>query len=114
MNFRIFGAIAILGLAIPAAAELREVVSQAHEVELRHFLVPATINGAASFKKCDRCEQQSIRVNANTAYLVDGQRVRFADFRKAIAQARSRNDALIIVLHHLESDTVESIYASID
>ena len=114
MNMKSIAAIAMLGMALPAAAELREVISQAYEVELRHFVAPATINGTTSFKKCERCEQHRVRVTAKTAYHVDDERVRLADFRKAIAQAGTRDDVYITVLHHLESDTVESIYASID
>ena len=114
MNMKSIAAIAMLGMALPAAAELGPVISQAYEVELQHFVAPATINGATSFRECASCEQRRIRVNANTAYLVDGERVRFADFRKAIAQAGTRDDVFVTVLHHLESDTVASIKASID
>jgi hypothetical protein len=36
------------------------------------------------------------------------------DFRKAILLVQDRRNAMVTVLHHLESDTVVSIDASLD
>ena len=109
MKIRIFGAIAILGLAMPAAAELYEVESRAYELGLQDFVAPATINGTTAFKPCSTCDRERVRVDARTEYSVDGKRVRFADFRKALLLATDRDSVFITVMHHLESDVVLSI-----
>jgi hypothetical protein len=54
-----------------------------------------------------------VRVTSGTHYTVNGKTVRLQDFRKAVSQANDRDDKTVIVLHHLESDTVVSIAVSI-
>jgi len=99
-----------LGLAIAAQGQ---VVSQAYEIALRDFRAPATENGGASFKACEDCQRKLVRVTAATRYTINGKAVRFADFRKAVTDSRSRGGADLIVLHHLESDTIVSINVSL-
>jgi hypothetical protein len=50
-----------------------------------------------------------VRVSAGTRYAINGKTVRLADFRRAVSQASDRDDKTVTVLHHLESNTIESI-----
>ena len=112
MTFRNLFAVALLGLGISLTAQ-GDVVSRAYEVALSDFNAPATENGGVTFKPCSTCERQLVRVTGSTRYTVNGKAVRFDDFRKAVTRVRNRDDATVIVLHHLESDTVVSIDVSI-
>ena len=95
------------GMILNAQADI---VSQAYEVALSDFRAPANENGTAAFRTCETCDHQVIRVTANTQYKVDGKTVRLEDFRKAIRRA---GDGDVIVLHHLESNTIKSIAVSL-
>ena len=97
-----------LCLSLPAAADFTT-VSLAHEVALSNFWAPASHNASAIFKTCDDCEPLRVRVTADTRYRVNNQLVTLKEFRKNIFQVRERSSQLIIVLHHLESNTVEQV-----
>lgn len=99
-----------LGLAMTAQAQ---VISQAYEVALSDFTAPATENGGVSFKQCTACNRQVVRVRSATRYTINGKAVDLEKFRKAISQARNGGDKSVTVLHHLESDTIESINVSL-
>lgn len=105
-------AIALVSLVLSLAASA-DVVSQAYEVALSDFRAPASANGAAAFRACGGCEQKLVRVTESTRYAVNGKTVQLIDFRKAISQARNRSNIPVIVLHHLESDTIESVSVSL-
>ena len=98
----------ILCLSLPVVADFKT-VSLAHEISLSNFSAPASENAAAIFKECDECDAMRVRVTANTRYLVNGKAVTLKEFRKSILGVRRREDELVIVLHHLESDTIEQI-----
>ena len=112
MNIRKFLSVAVIvfGFAISAQAQ---VVSQAHEVMLNELRTPSSASGTVAFKECEMCEHVVVRVTANTRYSINGKVVRFADFSKAVATASNRDEVAVIVLHHLESNTVESIDVSL-
>ena len=105
-------AIALLGLGFSLTAT-GDVVSRAYEVSLNNFRAPATHNGSAAFKACEDCERQLVRVTTSTRYAVNGKTVRLEDFRKAVAKTNDRDSKWVIVLHHLKSDTVESLDVSL-
>ena len=112
MNIKSIVAIALLSLGLSLAAT-GQVVSQAYEVTLSEFRPPATENGSVAFKQCDACERKLVRVTASTRYAINSKNVRLKDFRKAVSQASDREDKTVIVLHHLESDTVSSLNVSL-
>lgn len=99
-----------LGLAMTAQAQ---VISQAYEVALSDFSAPATANGGVSFKQCGSCDRQIVRVTAGTRYAINNRTVRLEDFRRAVSQASNRDKTWVTVLHHLESDTIESLDVSL-
>lgn len=110
MNIKSMITAVVLSLSLAAGAQ---VVSQAYEVALGDFRAPATPNGSAAFKECDSCERMLVRVTAATRYAINGRTVQLDDFRDAIKQARHRENAPVTVLHHLESDTIQSIAVSL-
>ena len=102
----------LLGMVLPATAEFTT-VTRAHEVALSEFRAPATESGGIAFRICSSCELNSVRVTANTRYFVNEKAVSLVDFRQAIASVRKRDENIVIVNHHLESDTIVSIKATI-
>ena len=99
-------------ISVPAAAEF-ERITRNYEVILEDFQMAATQNGALSFKECSTCEIQTIRVTNKTEYIINDEQIEQAEFRKAISSVRDRAKETIGVEHHLESDTVLSVYISL-
>lgn len=112
MNIKKLLVCILLSFSLPAAADF-VTVSEAYEIALSDFRVPATPSSGVQFKKCDECEFQTIRVTPNTQYVINGKSVLLKEFRKRIFDVRDRAAETIIVLHHLESDTIVSISVEI-
>lgn len=112
MNFKNLLTVTLICIGFTAIAH-GQVVSRAHELGLSNFSAPTTANSTIAFKKCNDCELISARVTAATRYSVNGDTVRLEDFREAITLATDPDNASVVVLHHLESDTVVSIDLSI-
>ena len=112
MNIKILLAVTLICLGLTAAAEDR-IITLAYEITLSDFNAPVTANGGVTFKECADCEQIRTRVTPATRYAINNKTVRLEDFRKAVSQVRDRDDHLVIVLHHLESDTIKSLNVSI-
>jgi len=110
MKIKTLFAIALLGISFASAGQ---VISQAYEIALGDFRAPVSQNGVAVFKKCEDCEQLLVRVTPATRYTVNGKIVRLESFRKIVGPAGSHKSGAVIVLHHLESDTIESIAVSL-
>ena len=106
--------LALLCFAGPAMAIEGDVISRAYEVDLDQFQAPAAPNGITTFKPCPDCDRRSVRVTPETSYSVNGKVMRLQDFRKALLLVQDRRSAMVTVLHHLESDTVVSIDASLE
>ena len=112
MNIKIIIAIAFLSFGLTAAAD-DQIVSLAYEVRLSEFHAPATSNGKVSFKECNDCTKHLVRVKEATRYSINGKNVRLADFKEACMLANDRDNKSVTVLHHLESNTIQSINASL-
>ena len=112
MKTKILLAVTLICLGLTAAAEDR-IITLAYEISLSNFNAPVTANGGVTFKECATCEQIRTRVTPATRYAVNGKTVRLEDFRKAVGQVRNPDEKLVIVLHHLESDTIKSLDVSI-
>jgi hypothetical protein len=110
MNIKTIIAIAFLSFGLTAAAD-DQIVSLAYEIKLSEFHAPATSNGSASFKECEDCTRHLVRVTEATRYSINGKNVRLADFKEACMLANDRDKKSLTVLHHLESDTIQSIDA---
>jgi len=112
MNIKTLFAITMICFGLSATAEDR-ILSLAYELALSDFQAPVTQNGSAAFKTCDTCERKYVRVTPATRYSVNGKVVRLEDFRDAVRRVRNRDEKGVVVLHHLESDTIKSISATI-
>lgn len=100
--------IALLMLSLSAAAAFTT-VSKAYEIALSDFRAPSTLNGSVTFKECAVCDPLSVRVTPKTQYVINDETVSLKEFRKSIFRIRNRADETIIVLHHLETNTVVSV-----
>ncbi|MEX2494910.1 MAG: hypothetical protein WD448_02410 [Woeseia sp.] len=98
----------MLCTSLPAIANF-EVVTDAHEVALADLRLPQSDSGTLTFKTCDECDYQTVRVSTETLYEMNSERVELADFRSAIAKISNRQSIAVTVLHHLESDTIKAV-----
>ncbi len=98
----------LLSLALPAAADF-VTVAPAYEVALSDFTAPATPNGGATFKRCDDCPAQTLRVTGATRYTVNGRSMSLERFRQAIATVQNRDAVTLTVKHDLAMDVIVSV-----
>ena len=84
-------------------------VEEAYEIPLNRFRMAGTTVGALAFKQCEECDIRVIRVTGNTEYVFRNERMTLPEFRKALVGVNDRSKKWIIVLHHLESDTVSRV-----
>ena len=105
-------AVALLMAAFSANAQF-VTVSEAYELRLSDVRVPATPSSGIIFRECGDCEMKTVRVTPQTLYIVNGRTVSLKDFRAAVFSVSDRTSTPVIVKHHLESDTVESVSVSI-
>ena len=113
MNIRKSLICALLVVSLPAVAEFTQTVSMAYELALSEIRVPATPNSGLIFKECASCDMITVRVTANTQYIVNGRSLPLKEFRKAGFQVTNRDRTAVTVLHHLESDTIVSVTVKI-
>lgn len=111
MKIKTLFAATLLSLGFLTGANA-QVVAQAYEVALGDFRAPVNENGTAAFKTCSDCNHTVVHVTASTRYEINGKVVLFEDFRKALKRADSNTTDLIVV-HHLESNTIKSIIVSL-
>jgi hypothetical protein len=112
MNIKTLLIAILLGVALPVAADFKT-VSLAHEVSLSNFRVPISTNSVVSFKNCDNCEPQTARATPQTQYILNGQPVPLKEFREMVFQVKDRAHTAVIVLQHLETNSVISVSVNI-
>lgn len=112
MNIRKFLVALTMTLSLSAAAEF-VTVELAYEINLSNFTVPVTSSGSLIFKDCADCDSRRVRMTRNTRFIVNGKSVELKEFRKNVLHVRDRESKTIIVMHHLESDTVTSVSVSL-
>jgi hypothetical protein len=98
----------LLATSLPASAEFTT-VAEAREIALSDFRVPATPSSGAMFRTCSDCDMMTVRVTPNTDYRINGKSYPLKEFRKRVFDIRDRENTVVIVLHHLESDVVLSV-----
>ena len=108
MQIRRLLALAVIGFSLTAAADFRT-VTEVHELWLSNVRLPATTSGTLSFSECAECQVVTLRASAATRYAVNGKTVSLVDFRKAIAGVSNRNDQMVDVFHHLDTNTVTAV-----
>lgn len=112
MKIQLTSAIAVLLLSFSVSAQF-QTLQLAHEVPVSQFVVPVTQNGTLNFKSCDECEQFSARLTPQTRFIVNRKNVELKEFRAAVLGLRSRRDDTIVILQHLDSNTITSISVEI-
>ena len=98
----------LLGLSLSAVAGFTT-ITEAYEVAVDDLRLPGYEGGTLTFKQCADCEAQTVRVTHGTRFVINGHSVKLKEFRKSLSQVSNRADESVIVLHHLESDTVTSV-----
>lgn len=98
----------LLCFGVPAAAEF-VLVSEAHEVALRDLRLPGNANGTLSFKPCETCDYQTVRVTAATEYEANDRLYPLQEFRSQLENVSNPTEVTVTVLHHLESDTIKAV-----
>ena len=99
-------------LSMPAIAEF-ETVSRAYEVALGKIRIPTSAYSSMSFSECEDCEMHTVRLTANTRFVVNGRTVTFEKFREITAAVNDADSVPVIVLRHLKSDTITKISVSL-
>ena len=105
MKFKVLIAALVLGFALPAMADFKT-VAEAHEVSLTDLRVPQSESGTVTFKTCDDCSYLTKRVNKDTQWILNGNALPLAKFRRGVLSITDRDAASVTVLHHLERDRV--------
>ena len=105
MKFKVLITAIIFGFALPAAAQFKT-LAEAHEVSLTDLRVPQSESGTVSYKTCGECPMQVKRVGSDAKWVLNGQSLSLAKFRRGLLSIRDRDSAAVTVLHHLEQDRV--------
>ena len=105
MKTRVLITAIILGLALPVAAQFLT-IAEAYEVRLSDLRLPQNKNGSVSYRLCDDCAYSTKQLSRDAQWILDGQTLPFAKFRRAVMPIADRDAAAVTVLHHLEQDRV--------
>ena len=113
MNKRtLFTALALL-FAQSAFAD-RVIVTEVEAVELSpsNIILPGTVNGMMTYRPCeDDCDAQyeRARLTESTSFVVNGQAVKWEDFRVDFTTIKAGDDSYALVSVDLSTNTVTSI-----
>ncbi len=112
MEFRKLLTILALTLCGSATADIFTVVDVI-ETSAANINVPTSTNGHLTFRPCaDECDESfmAIRLTPGTQFIVRGQQVKFADFRRIINDARRGKDDYALVSYDTEKRIVTSLH----
>ncbi len=108
MRIRKLLVLVLLGLSFAAVADFRT-ITEVYEIDLTNLRLPGTEGGTLAIKECDECDVQTLRVSAGTRYVLNDRDVTLLQFKKAISRITNREDVVVDVAHHLESDSVTAV-----
>ena len=108
MKLKLLITAALLGLALPAAADFKQ-VQDAYEIALSDLRLPRANGGTIAFKECATCEYRRLRVGSVMRYRLNGKDVTLKQFREAMATVEDRKGEAVTVLHHLERNQVTAV-----
>jgi hypothetical protein len=89
-----------------------ETVIRAVEIAPSNIILPADNSGMMTFRPCDDdCDEDYIRVrlSAGTKFSVNGENVKFADFRRELVTIKRAARSYALVTYETETNTVTSI-----
>jgi hypothetical protein len=102
--------IAALATVSFAASAQSYIISQAYEIAVDGLRLPGNVVGSVSFKDCDACETQTVRVTVDTRYVLNNRVVSLVDFKKAVKSIVDKKSNIATVIHHLESDSIVAVH----
>ncbi len=108
MKIRMLLAALFLAIALPAGAEIT-LLQKGYEVSLGNLRLPANENGTIAFRECDGCTFITKRVNAETRWVLNGQRVSLEKFREGVLAVPSNKIRHATVLRHLDTDRITRV-----
>ncbi len=110
MKFQTGLLIALLGIALPAMADITTLIN-AVETSTSNVTVPTASNGNLSFKPCaDNCEEIiRVRLTPETSYVLNGVAMEFIDFRREFYKLRRGSEDYALVSYDTEKNTVTSV-----
>ena len=100
----------LLLLGAPAFALI-----DAIEVTPDNIILPGTTNGTMTYKPCvGECDEdhKRARLTADTKFVVDGEAVKFEEFRRDHATLRRSKNSYALVSYETETNTVTNIEMS--
>ncbi len=109
MRIQIFLIAALASMSFAASAE-NHIIAQAYEIAVDGLRLPGNVVGSVSFKDCDACEMQTVRVTADTRYLLNNRDVSLVEFRMAVNSIVDKKSNIATVIHHLESDSIVAVH----
>ncbi len=109
---KLLGLIALVSYApVSASAELVTLV-EAVELTPANIILPGSINGMMTYRGCsEECDKEydRARLTAATTFTVNGQNVKFSEFRLSYAQVSNSHDHFALVSVDLKAGTVTNI-----
>ena len=92
----------------------RVIVTEVEAVELSpsNIILPGSVNGMMTFRPCAgdcEVEYERARLTETTSFVVNGQAVKWEDFRVDFTTMRSSDDSYALVSVDLRTNTVTSI-----
>lgn len=111
MNSLRYTLFALLFFGMPALSQLTTVI-EAVEASTSLIYVPASADGNLRFKPCaGRCDAEyiSVRLQADTRFLVQGELVSFAEFRRDFYNLRRGTEGYALVSYNTEKNTATSV-----
>ena len=112
MDYRRIVSILALALCVSATADIITVID-AVETSAANVNVPTSTNGQLSFKPCaEACDEEfiSVRLTPGTQFIVRGQHLNFADFRKEFYKLRGGSLHYTLVSYDTDKRTVMSVH----
>ncbi len=109
MHIRLFIIALLANLSFAASAE-NHIISQAYEVAVTDLRLPGNVVGSVSFKECDSCLEQTVRVTTETEYLLNNRTVSLKEFRVAVSSIADKQNNIATVIHHLDSDAIVAVH----
>ncbi len=92
----------------------RVIVTEVEAVELSpsNIILPGSVNGMMTFRPCaGECEREyeRARLTETTSFVVNGETVKWEDFRVDFTTIRSADDSYALISVDLRTNTVTSI-----
>ena len=82
------------------------------EVAPANIILPSTASGMVSFKPCDgECSEPYVRIqlSPNTRFSMDGELLKFSDFRREFATMRRSSTSYALINYDVNTNTATNI-----